>query len=298
MPYLFSCPHCQTKTQVEDRYSGQTGQCVSCGGEIQIPSFGAGNSTPVAPTKAGGWIVAAAVCVILLGCLLFAIVRIGGQTMNRISTNRARSASIKNLERIAAALQSYAADHGTYPPPVTTDRKGAPLHSWRVLILPYLDQEDLYDRFDLDLPWDHPTNMGVARDIPVVYQHPNRDNATSFFESGYYLIKGTGTLFPNTGPLGPDQITDDMSQTILVIEGTPLVPSGMWTEPLDLDFANMQGKLGTNPGIEPGGLLDGGVAFATTDGRGHFVPNSMEPITFRSLITARGDERLPDDTLD
>ena len=39
-------------------------------------------------------------------------------------------------------------------------------------------------------------------------------------------------------PLGPDQIVDDPSQTILVIEGTPIVASGLWTEPVDLDGVN------------------------------------------------------------
>lgn len=298
MPYLFTCPHCQTKTQVEDRYSGQSGHCVTCGGEIQIPKFiGVKTSSRVA-SKSGGWIVAAIVSVIVLGCLLFAVVRKGGQTMNRITTNRERSASIKNLERIAAALNSYAADYGTYPPPATKDRNGAKLHSWRVLLLPYLDQEDLYSQFDLDLAWDHPVNMQLAHNLPSVYRHPNSDQNAGLYESGYFLITGMSTLFPNVGPLGPDQITDDPSQTILVIEGSPLVPSGLWTEPLDLDFTKMRCVLGTNPGIEPGGLLDDGVAFATADGRGHFVYNSMDPITFRALVTPRGNEPLADDTLD
>ncbi len=42
MPFLFTCPHCQTKTQVDDRYSGQSGNCVTCGGPIQLPRFAAG----------------------------------------------------------------------------------------------------------------------------------------------------------------------------------------------------------------------------------------------------------------
>jgi hypothetical protein len=108
------------------------------------------------------------------------------------------------------------------------------------------------------------------------------------------VIAGPGTLFPAPIPLGPDQISDDPSQTILVIEGTPIVASGLWTEPVDLDAGNLR----SNPGIEPGGLSAGGVAFATSDGRGHFVPDSIDPLTFRSLITPRGGERLADDTLD
>jgi hypothetical protein len=301
MPYLFTCPHCQTKTQVDDHYSGQTGECVTCGGAIQLPEFAAGSTQLPAPpqgAKVMGWVIGAIVSVILLGCFLFAIVRVGGDTMTQLSTNRERTSSIRNLERIADALDAYAADHGTYPPSVTRDANNAKLHSWRVLILPYLGEEELYNKFDLDLAWDHPKNMEATYEIPSVYQHPNSAANAMYYQSAYYLITGQGTLFPNSGPLGPDQVTDDVSQTILVTEGTPIVASGYWTEPVDLDFANIQGKLGTNPGNEPGGLLDDGVAIVTVDGRGHFVPDNIEPMTFRSLITPSGGERMPDDTLD
>ena len=97
-----------------------------------------------------------------------------------------------------------------------------------------------------------------------------------------------------------DQITDDISQTILVTEGSPIVPSGYWTEPVDLNFAKMRGRLGTNPnqGNEAGGLLDDGVAIVTADGRGHFVADNIEAKTFLSLVTPNGGERLRDDVLD
>ncbi len=300
MPYLFTCPHCQTKTQVEDRYSGQSGQCVTCGGEIQLPHFSVGSTELPAPRKKSklGWIVASLVTVILVGSLLFAVIRVGGQTMTRLTSNRNMTSSISNLEKIADALNAYAADHGTYPPTATRDATNTKLLSWRVLILPYLGEEDLYNQFDLNAAWDDQNNMQAGYNIPDVYRHPDSNRNTTFYESAYYLIAGNGTLFPNTGPLGPDQVTDDPSQTILVIEGTPRVPSGIWTEPVDLDFTKMQGKLGSNPGVEPGGLLENGVAFATVDGRGHFVENSIEPIKFQSLVTPRGGERLPDDTLD
>jgi hypothetical protein len=266
-----------------------------------LPEFSAGSTqlpTPPQGAKAMGWVIGTIVSVILLGCLLFAIVRVGGDTMTQLSTNRERTSSIRNLERIADALNAYAADHGTYPPSATRDASNAKLHSWRVLILPYLGEEELYNKFDLDLAWDHPKNIQATYEIPPVYQHPNSAAKAIYYQSAYYLITGQGTLFPNSGPLGPDQVTDDLSQTILVTEGTPIVASGYWTEPIDLDFAKIQGKLGSNPGNEPGGLLDDGVAIVTTDGRGHFVPDTIEPMTFRSLITPNGGERMPDDTLD
>ena len=60
----------------------------------------------------------------------------------------------------------------------------------------------------------------------------------------------------------------------------------------------MTGRLAGNPGTEPGGLLEGGVAAVTVDGRGHFISDSIAPIDFLSLVTPTGGERLSDDTLD
>lgn len=301
MPHLFTCPHCQTKTEVEDRYSGQTGQCVTCGGAIQLPTFGE-QAKAAAATKRDGslrWIIASVVAVILVGCLVFAAVRIGGKTMTRLTTNRERTSSIQNLEKIAKALNAYAADHGSYPPPATRDAKKKKMHSWRVLILPYLGEEELYGKFDLNRSWDDAANMSLASEMPAVYRHPNSSQNGMYLESGYYLIVGPGTLFPPLGPLGPIISNgDNPAQTILVAEGTPLVPSKMWTEPIDLDYGKMNGNIGGNPGIEVGGLLDGGVAMATMDGRGHFVPDTMAADRLLSLVTPAGNERLPDDTLD
>ena len=301
MTYLFTCPHCQTATQVEDRYSGQKGECVTCGEPIELPDFAIGvapDASSVKISKSPGWIAAAIVAVILVGCFVFALVRVGGQTAKRLSSNRERITSLRNLERIAEALNAYASDQGSYPPNVTRDASGKKLHSWRVLILPYLGEEALYNQFDLTQAWDAPSNMNAALDIPLVLKHPSSDSNARFSESAYYLIVGQGTLFPKDGPIGPDQVSDDLSQTILVIEAMPLIPSGYWTEPIDLDFAKIQGKIGANPGIEPGGLLEDGVTFATADGRGHFLPNDTNPATVRALVTPRGGERLPDDTLD
>ncbi|MFK8114602.1 MAG: hypothetical protein AB8B91_20540, partial [Rubripirellula sp.] len=60
----------------------------------------------------------------------------------------------------------------------------------------------------------------------------------------------------------------------------------------------MTGNISNTNGFEPGGLIEGGVAIATADGRAHFVPDSVDPAVFRALVTPQGGERLPDDTLD
>lgn len=243
--------------------------------------------------------VAAGVVVVILACGLFAAVKYGSKTVAAMSEARMRTASMKNLEEIANALNAYATDFGTYPPPFTTGGKNnRPMHSWRVLLLPYLNEVELYDQFDLELPWDAEVNMTAAYRMPAVYEHPNVASGGYSLKSGYYLITGAGTLFPKGKPLGPSDITDNGSQTILVIEGQPTIGSGMWTEPVDLDYAKMKGIIGGTVGIEPGGWLEGGAAMATTDGRGHFLEVGTHPDTFNALVTPKGNEPLPDDTLD
>ena len=301
MAYLFTCPHCQTKTQVDDQYSGQSGQCVTCGHDIQLPDFGTETSAKVGSPKNPRILflgVLGGILFLLLGSFLVAIFRFGGDTITQINTSRDQTASIRNLEKIAAALNAYANDHGTYPPPVVRDANGKPLHSWRVLILPYLDENDLYDRYNLDLPFDHPENLPVAYEVPAAYRHPNAMQNGLFSESAYYLITGPETLFPPEGPLRPDQVTDGAAKTILVVEGNPDTLIDIWTEPIDLDVTKMQGRINGPTADDPGKLMDSGAAIVTVDERGHFLPNSTPATTFQSLVSPAGGEPLRDDTLD
>ena len=112
MPYLFTCPHCQSKTRVEDRYSGKTGECFTCGQPIELPQFAAPTALPSpssAPTgqkRSASMLVAAGAVVVLLLCLVFAVVRFGGSGVSRLAEIRLQKASIKNLESIASALNT------------------------------------------------------------------------------------------------------------------------------------------------------------------------------------------------
>ena len=303
MPYLFTCPHCQAKTQVEDRYSGKSGECFACGTSIQLPEFSA-SSTEAGDSEATskrplGVMIAAGVVLTMLVCLVFAVIKFGGSSVSRLAEVRTQNASIKNLESIAGALNAYSADYGTYPPATLRDSTGRPMHSWRVLILPYLGEQETHDLFDLSKPWDHEINLQASFDMPDVFEHPGDTNQGQG-QSGYYLITGPGTLFPATGPMSPDKMRDESSQTILVIAGAPQTNTsiGSWAEPVDLDFSKMQGIVNGTVGVEPGGRLASGVTMATVDGRGHFLKNGLSPTTFNALVTPNGNEPLPDDTID
>src|SRR5690554_4985568 len=125
MTYLFTCPHCHTRTEVEDAFSGQSGQCVVCGREITLPDFSPADASAVpAPhssrrrrKRSVAWVAAAVVMLLIVGAAGIAMVRIGGTTAARLQAGRIRIGSIQNLEKIAQALNAYAADHGVYPAP-------------------------------------------------------------------------------------------------------------------------------------------------------------------------------------
>src|SRR4051812_10595310 len=74
-----------------------------------------------------------------------------------------------HLKEIGIALHNYHADYGVFPPAYVADASGRPLHSWRVLILPYLEQKPLYNRYNFSEPWDGPNNRRLASQMPGVY---------------------------------------------------------------------------------------------------------------------------------
>lgn len=296
MPYQFTCPYCQTQTMVDDQFSGQSGQCVTCGRAIAIPEFASapGDRPRLASVRATRWAVAASVAVLIVGSVALATLRYGSHGIQVMQENRIRGQDIRNLEKIAKAMNAYAKDYGTYPPPVTIGANGAPMHSWRVLVLPYLGYQELYDRFDLAQPWDAAENHQVAMEMPAEYRSPAHTTSTGV-ESGYALVTGTGTLFPPSGPLGPSDVTDDPAKTVLVVESSRLLSLGAaWTTPADLEI----GRISTGIGTDIGGSHRGGAAAVMVDGRGRFLPEALEPSVVRALITPRGGEGLPDDILD
>jgi hypothetical protein len=301
MPYLFTCPHCQTRTEVEDEYSGQSGECVVCGRGIVLPDFvpnatqrKAGVPSSLKRKRSAAWIAAAVMLLLIVGAGVIAIAKIGGSAAVKVRQGRERIASIRNLEKIAAALDAYAADHGSYPTPAIKSQSGKPLLSWRVLILPYLGEQELFDQFNLNQSWDAAGNQQFKyQSMPAVYRHPNSQGWAT--ETVYHLVTGNGTLFPASGPLGPNQITDDTTKTILLAEARS---SSVWTEPVDVDAIASGGTINSVSGAGLGGITEGGVCVVTVDGRGHFLSEATPAMTVNALISPRGGEPLPDDVLD
>ncbi len=108
-----------------------------------------------------------------------------------LERNAAVSRSANNLKQIGLAMHNYAsANKDDFPPAAVCDKKGKPQLSWRVLILPYIDQNELYKQFKLDEPWDSEHNKKLIEKMPAVYKLPGAKEGTT--DTHYRVFVGNG----------------------------------------------------------------------------------------------------------
>ena len=206
----------------------------------------------------------------------------------------ARARTIDNLKILGIALLNFAARNGGYFPPAIGERgepvfggrlpaaaickDGKPLLSWRVAILPYLDQRALYERFHLDEPWDGPHNVALLKEIPPQYAAVAPDGRAP--HSTYYQVfVGSGTLFDRPEGTGLADVADGLHSTLMVVEAAEPVP---WTKPEDVSYDR------DAPLPKLGGQFDDGFYFAFGDGSARFLGRKVAPGTLHALIN-RGD---------
>jgi hypothetical protein len=211
----------------------------------------------------------------------------------------ARVASANNLKQIAFAMHAYAEAHdGRLPPASLLSAKRKPLLSWRVLILPYLEQNHLYQQFHLDEPWDSPHNIALLSSMPKIYSAPTDlpvEARAEPFTTFYQVFTGEGTAFEGYEGLRlPQDFSDGTSNTFLVVEAGQAVP---WTKPDDLPYD----EAGPLPSL--GGVFTGESRFSLVgsnrvkgflgvlaDGSVRFFTPATSEATLRDAIT-RNDGR-------
>jgi RNA polymerase sigma factor (sigma-70 family) len=193
-----------------------------------------------------------------------------------------RARSMDNLKNIALAMHNYHATDGTFPPAAVYSMDGKPLLSWRVLLLPYLDQRDLFSQFKLDEPWDGPTNKKLLEKMPEIYAIPRKAKQTH--ATAYQVFTGAGTIFPSPKASRIADITDGTSNTILIVEAAEAVP---WTKPADLPYDPKKPL----PRL---GISRKGFQTAFADGSVRFFKHTIKEVALRALITSNGGEAIDD----
>lgn len=200
--------------------------------------------------------------------------------VKRAQTAAASAQSTNNLKQIALAMHSYHDANGNMPPAAVCDKKGKPQLSWRVLILPYIEQDALYKKFKLDEPWDSENNKKLLDQMPKVYAIPGQKAAAN--ETHYRVFAGNGAAFEWVNGVKLQAYTDGTSNTIMVATAATAVP---WTKPDEMEF---------DPDGDPtkliGLVVNGRWQFAMGDGSVRSTNKIPPKDVMKALITRGGGE--------
>ncbi|MBT4867266.1 MAG: DUF1559 domain-containing protein [Planctomycetaceae bacterium] len=188
-----------------------------------------------------------------------------------------RSTCKNNLKQIGLAMHNYADVYGDFPPAYTVDEDGNRLHSWRTLILPYLDQQPLYERLDLSKPWDDPANAEAFETSVYSYRCPSADSAET--HTTYLAVVTRMSFIRPTKPRPFSEITDEFGETLMVIEVDP-ENAVHWMSPMDSDETLVFGL-----GPESALPHEGGMHALFADGRVHFLSAETPTAKRRALIS-------------
>ena len=201
---------------------------------------------------------------------------------------RDRVQSRNSLRDLGVAMRTYHDMLGGYPRAAITDAKakdGTPLLSWRVALLPYLEQEALYKQFKLDEAWDSPNNRKLMDKMPSVFATPDVKTAEPSL-THYRVFTGPGTVFeslPNRDHGVRDtEVLDGTAATLLIVQAAEPV---VWTKPDDLPFD-------AKKPLPKLGAFDLGIPVAMCDGSVHMLSPDAPDKTLRALITRNGGESI------
>ena len=191
-----------------------------------------------------------------------------------------RTTSMNNLRQLSLASHNFASNYQRLPSGDGPVRPGGPAVSWRVKLLPFIEEGNLYEQYNFDEPWDSENNMKVAKQMPATFMNPQ-----STAQEGFTVYRGVGGV---SGVMGVDdkgksvrrtfgEITDGTSNTIMFVE-CPDHMAVPWTKPdggIDPEKASPQQLQGN---------FSGGFNVSFCDGSTYFIASSLGTETFKALL--------------
>lgn len=174
------------------------------------------------------------IAILLLVLVVVAFTQLGGD-------KRSTAACQERWSRIENAMSLYYQRYKCFPPAYTTDRRGTPLHSWRTLLLPYLNKADVYEMIRLNEPWDSDFNRQFHSQMPIEFACAGtREQLAQKTHIQY--VRGAKTVAPGRSLRNYESLRRPREATFLLVEASPAVH---WMSPEDFDIKNI------NEGIVP-----------------------------------------------
>ena len=218
----------------------------------------------------------------LISAIVVVLIMLFVPAPSRVREVARRTQCKNNLKQIGQALHNYHKEYGSFPPAYTVDKTGRPLHSWRTLLLPYLEQMALYRQVDLSKPWNDPANAAVFKTLLPSFQC--RSACLPKNHTTYLGVAGEDSIFNRSTPKAYSDITDGRSNTLIVVE-VPPDRSVPWMAPQDADEALI---LGITKDIKT--AHSGGFQVLLADNNSRFISVNMDRTTLKALLTISGDE--------
>jgi hypothetical protein len=197
-----------------------------------------------------------------------------------------RTRCTNNLKNLGLAMHNFHDTYRSFPPSASYDSNGKRMLSWRVYVLPYLDQNGLYKQFRLNEPWDSEHNEKLISKMPDVYACPTA-NLQAKGLTTYLAPLGEKTVFCGKAGVQMKDITDGTSNTIMLVEVDP-DRAVIWTKPddLEIDFDNPLDGLGNSHEGTFGALI--------CDGAVRRIAKAIDADTFRLLLMRNDGKPIED----
>lgn len=187
-----------------------------------------------------------------------------------------------NLKQIALALHNYEQVYHALPPACTFDEQGNPLHSWRTLILPFLEQQTLYETIDLTKPWHDPANQQARETRIPAYSCPSVEMATG--NTTYLAVVSPGSCLQSDKARRLSEVTDEHGLTLIVAE-TDYRHSVFWMEPVDIDEDTLLQRVAAFRGPHPSRFH---AVFVNGDVRA--LDRDTPAATLKALVSIAGND--------
>jgi len=226
--------------------------------------------------------------------VLFCVFRMFLNAVQTAGRAAATAAAQCPLNQLLLALHNYHDAYGRFPPAFLADPDGKPMHSWRVLILPYVEEQALYDAYDFNEPWDGPNNSRLANRMPRTFLSPSEPPSSIY--TNIVTLTGPGTAFPGSSSTMLDDFADGTDNTILLAEiSRSTIP---WLEPRDLDVGQMSFRVNDpdRPSISCVWWRQPYVVFADCV-TGFRLSDDIPPAALKALTTIAGGEPVTRDGL-
>ncbi len=224
----------------------------------------------------------------LLGAGMYGVRTSAMPAMPAFGPGAAReSQSMNNMRQLTLCMHISESQNGKLPAAYSS-KDGKPLLSWRVHVLPYIEQEALYREFHLDEPWDSEHNKRLIAKMPTVYSTPG---VTALGKTCYVVPRGEHTMFNGDKAISLDDVKDGLSNTVMILE-VDANKAVVWTQPDDWQLDEKHPLAGL------GQLRDGLFLAAFADGSVHKIGAGLDPKTAMALFTRDGGETIDHSLLD